>query len=61
MSKSNSMKYAVLDKTRTIALFLRRIDAREFSANLEYEEGRMNLVIVRLPNLAIKNDASAVG
>jgi hypothetical protein len=47
------MKYAVLDNNRTIALFLRRIDAREFSANLEYEEGRMNLVIVRLPNLAV--------
>jgi hypothetical protein len=44
------MKYAVLDNNRTIALFLRRIDAREFTANLEYQEGRINLVIVRLIN-----------
>ena len=42
------MKYAVRDNNRTIALFLRRIDAREFAANLEYEESRTNLRILPL-------------
>jgi len=42
------MKYAVRDNNRTIALFLLRIDAREFSANLEYEESRLSLRIPKL-------------
>jgi hypothetical protein len=42
------MKYAVRDNNRTIALFLRRLDAREFAASLEYEEGRINLSIHKL-------------
>ena len=42
------MKYAVRDNNRTIALFLRRHDAREFAANLEYVELRINLRVQKL-------------
>ena len=43
-----SMNYAVREGNRTIALFIRRHDAREFVANLNYEEARLDLRILKL-------------